>query len=401
MTIRLGFALMGCSFLVAPATLGQTIGDPVPDTYICTLVQGPVSTTYEANRAADQAGGRVLHTYTNIFNGFAIRIPETALDRLKEGNPRITGCTQATYVGLPDAGTAARGAPKPDGTGGPGGGGGGGGGKPGGGDDGGASDQTTPWGIARVGIGVADGRTAFVVDTGVSNTTGDLNVVERKEFLTSETFGGDANSVDDLNGHGTHVAGTIAAIDNGVGVVGVAPGAPIYSVRVLDSLGVAPDSDVAAGLDHVFDASAAGDVVNLSLVADPGSTALDAGVVALANKGVYVVMAAGNDGVSVDGNGVSPGYNNGTNLFTVSAVDKRDSLANFSNYGASVDYAEPGVRILSLTPGGGTTNKDGTSMAAPHLSGILLTTGGGVGEGGAIKRDKDGTAEQVGITIQP
>lgn len=392
MTIRLGFALVGCSFLVAPAAFSQTIGDAVPDTYICTLVQGPVSTTYEANRAANQAGGKVLHTYRNIFNGFAIRIPEPALEKLIEGNPRITGCTQATYVGLPDAGTAARGAPRPDGGGGPGGGGGGGGGG-----NGGGSDQTTPWGIARVGIGVANGRTAFVVDTGVSNTTGDLNVIQRKEFLTSETFGGNANSVDDLNGHGTHVAGTIGAIDNAVGVVGVAQGAPIYSVRVLDSVGVAPDSDVAAGLDHVMGVASAGDVVNLSLVADPGSTVLDAGVYALAEIGVYVVMAAGNDGVSVDSNAVSPAYNNATNLFTVSAVDKRDNLANFSNYGASIDYAEPGVRILSLTPGGGTTNKDGTSMAAPHLSGILLTTGGGIGDGGAIKRDKDSTAEQVGV----
>lgn len=392
MTKRLACTLTGLCALAAPPALAQSIGEPVPDTYICTFVNGPVSTTYEANRAAAKAGGKVLHVYSNIFNGFAIRIPAVAVEKLMENNPLVTGCTQATYVGLPDAGTTARGAPRPDG--------GGGGGGGGGGPKGGGGGQSTPWGVAKVGIGSANGATAFVVDTGVSASTGDLVIRDRKEFLTSETLGGNAQSVDDLNGHGTHVAGTIAALDNSVGVVGVAPGAPIYSVRVLDSLGIAPDSDVAAGLDHVLGVAVAGDVVNLSLVADPGSYVLDAGVKALAAAKVFVVMAAGNEGVSVDTNAVSPGYNNGPYLFTVSAVDNRGNLASFSNYGASVDYAEPGVRIQSLTPGGGTTNKDGTSMAAPHLSGILLVTGGSVGDGGAVKRDKDGTAEQIGVLPQ-
>ena len=396
MSTRICAAFLGASFLMAPAALAQSVGDPVPDTFICTLINGPVSATYEANRAANEAGGRVLHTYSRIFDGFALRVSDRAIDTLVERNPTITGCSQAVYVGLPDAGAAARGAPKPDGGGGKrdNGGGGGGGGKPGGG---GGSDQTVPWGVARVGTGTPNGNVAWVVDTGVDVDNPDLNLVGSAEFLTAETFGGNANSVDDLNGHGTHVAGTIAAIDNTIGVVGVAPGAPVYSVRVLDSLGVAPDSDVAAGLDFVAANASAGDVVNLSLTADQGSTILDAGVQALADGGVFVVMAAGNSGVDVDTLSVSPAYNNGTNLFTVSAIDKRSNLASFSNYGASVDYAEPGVRILSLAPGGGTTNKDGTSMAAPHLSGILLVTGGSVGADGQVKRDKDGTAEDVGV----
>ncbi|WP_100259961.1 S8 family serine peptidase [Qipengyuania seohaensis] len=395
MTARTRVALLGVTFLLAPAAMAQSVGDPVPDTFVCTLVNGPVSTTYEANRAASGAGGRVLHTYSRIFNGFALRVSDRAIDTLVERNPMISGCTQAVYVGLPDAGAAARGAPKPDGGGGkPDNGGGGGGGKPGGS---GGSDQTVPWGVARVGTGTPSGSVAWVVDTGVDVDNPDLNLVGSAEFLTAETFGGNPNSVDDLNGHGTHVAGTIAAIDNTIGVVGVAPGAPVYSVRVLDSLGVAPDSDVAAGLDYVAAHASPGDVVNLSLTADQGSTILDAGVQALAGAGVFVVMAAGNSGVNVDSGSVSPAYNNGANLFTVSAIDKRSNLASFSNYGASVDYAEPGVRILSLAPGGATTNKDGTSMAAPHLSGILLVTGGSVGSDGQVNRDKDGTAEPVGV----
>ncbi|MBX7458584.1 S8 family serine peptidase [Qipengyuania sp. 1NDH17] len=392
MSIRMCAALMGVSMMTAPAALAQSVGDPVIDTFVCTFVDGPVSVTYEANRAANEAGGRLLHTYSRIFNGFALRVSDKAIDRLVERNPMIMGCSQAVYVGLPDAGAAARGAPKPDN------GGGkpdnGGGGKPGGG---GGSDQTVPWGVARVGSGTPNGNAAWVVDTGVDVDNPDLNLVGSAEFLTAETFGGNANSVDDLNGHGTHVAGTIAAIDNTVGVVGVAPGAPVHSVRVLDSVGVAPDSDVAAGLDFVAANALPGDVVNLSLTADQGSTILDTGVQALAEGGVYVVMAAGNSGVNVDTSSVSPAYNNGSNLFTVSAIDKRSNLASFSNYGASVDYAEPGVRILSLAPGGGTTNKDGTSMAAPHLSGILLVTGGSVGADGQVKRDKDGIAEPVGV----
>lgn len=397
MTARPMLALCGASLFFASPASAQSIGDPVPNTFVCIFVRGPVSTTYEATRAADEARGQILHLYRTIFKGFSIRASATAVDNMVARNPLISDCRQATYVGLPDAGTAARGAPRPDGGGGgPGGGGGGGGGPKGGG----GSDQTTPWGVAAVGIGTPNGRTAWVVDTGVDVDNADLNLVGSAEFLTAETLGGNANSVDDLNGHGTHVAGTIGAIDNTSGVVGVAPGAPIYSVRVLDSLGIAPDSDVAAGLDFVAENAAVGDVVNLSLVADPGSTILDDGVNALANAGVFVVMAAGNDGADVDATNVSPAYNNGNYLFTVSAVDKRSNLASFSNYGTSVDYAEPGVRILSLAPGGGTATKDGTSMAAPHLSGILLVTGGSVGDGGAVKRDKDGTAEQIGVLLQ-
>jgi len=385
----------------------QQVGDPVPDTFICTFLPGPITVTYDANQAAHAAGGTLLHTYSHIFSGFTIRLPWPAVENMLEKNPRISGCEQATYVGLPsgEAGISSRAAPGPGSGGGPGGGGGGpgggGGGPGGGGGGGGGGGEETPWGVTRVGgPGIPNGHTAWVLDTGVDLNNTDLNVNTSlsDSFLTGDTLGGNYTTADDLNGHGTHVAGTIAAIGgNGQGVVGVAAGAEGVSVRVLDSLGIAPDSDVAAGLDYVAGQANPGDVVNLSLNADPGSTVLNAGVHALSDLGIFVVMAAGNDSVDVDANAVSPGNQDDTNLFTVSAVNNRDRLASFSNYGASVDYAEPGVKIVSLAPGGGTTSKDGTSMAAPHLSGILLVTGGSVGDGGLIAGDKDGQTDTVGV----
>lgn len=385
-----GFTVFALSSLTVPVA-AQQAGDPVPDTFICTFVPGPLSVTYEANRAAQQAGGQLIHTYSSAINGFAIQLPKPALDRMVENNLAISDCVQSLYVRLPDgeSDTAARGAQgKPDG---------GGGGKPGGG-GGSSGGQTVPWGVALVGSETST-KTAWVVDTGVDLDHPDLNVdVSRSEsFLSTTSRRAYASSPDDYNGHGTHVAGTIAAINNTVDVIGVASGATVVSVRVLDHRGVAPDADVAAGLQYVLNNALAGDVVNLSLTADAGSTILNVFVQDIATKGVFVVMAAGNSAIDVDSNSVSPGNQNGLYLYTVSAVDQNKALAFFSNYGLSIDYAEPGVGILSLARGGGTTTKDGTSMAAPHLSGILLVTGGTVGDGAAISGDKDSKTDSVGI----
>jgi subtilisin family serine protease len=369
------------AFSLATVSQAKQIGDPVPDTFICQFVPGPVTATFEAEKAASASGGHLLHTYSGPLSGFAIQVPAHAVARIMAGNPLISGCQQSHYVGVPpgEAGATAR----------PGGGGGGGG------------RQTTPWDITRVGGPKTPraGAKAWVLDTGIDPNTGDLNIdtADSRVYLTSDTFGKPIDTWYDYNGHGTHVAGTIAAINNSTGIVGVAAGATVVSVKVLDSAGVAPDTEVLAGLQYIKGVARPGDVVNISIEADKGSTVLDLAVQSFAGTGIFVVMAAGNDSTDVDASHISPADNDGPYLYTVSAVDQTNTLASFSNYGLSVDYAEPGVNIVSLAPGGGTATKSGTSMAAPHLSGILMVTGGPIGDGGPITGDKDSQTDHVGV----
>lgn len=371
--------------LQSPASAAKA-GSTVPNSYICEFREGLLSPTFEAHRTVGEQGGTVTHIYQHVIRGFAAHLSQQAVSRMLQKDPQIARCEADRIASLPGGeGNVSTAVGRP-------GGGGGGGGQ---------SKETIPWGVKRVGgPGTWNGHPAWVVDTGVDLDHPELNVdVGRSRvFLTSDPFG-DVNSKDDFNGHGTHVSGTIAAKQNGVGVVGVAPGATIVSVRVLDALGSAPDSDVLQGLDYVSSAAATGDVVNLSLEAD--SDILNTAVLNLGGQGLFVVIAAGNETTNVDtgngGAGVSPAKVEGTRIFTVSASDSRDQIASFSNFGPSVDYAEPGVRIPSLDKNGGYATKSGTSMSAPHLSGILLVTGGPVSAGGPLKGDPDGQVDQIGV----
>lgn len=390
---------LAASLSASPA-LAKRVGDPVPNTFICTLVTGPVSVTAEAHQAAQQTGGRVVHTYSKVLNGFAIRTSQAAISRVADNNSRITACTPARYVSLPTHGSesASSGSVKP---------GGGGGGKPGSGTSGG---DTIDWGVQRIGGPDlnADGsmktysNKAYVVDTGVDLQHPELSVAHSLH----RSFASDGNpSADDSNGHGSHVAGVIAAKAANGGMVGVAPGATIVSVRVLGADGFGADTDVLAGLEYILDpvsGSVAGDVVNLSLIADPGSTVLDQAIPQLAGAGLKVIMAAGNSWKNVDVARVSPAYLNGTNLFTVSAFKKGNYYSYPSNSGPSVDFAEPGENIYSLSKDGGYATKSGTSMAAPHLSGILLVAGSAAPDGKTLKprgiySDPDGVYDTIGV----
>jgi subtilisin family serine protease len=199
------------------------------------------------------------------------------------------------------------------------------------------------------------------------------------------------NTPDDGNGHGTHVAGTIAALDNGIDVIGVAAGASIVSVRVLDNSGSGSYSWVIGGVDHVARYGKSGDVANMSL-GGPVSDALDQAVHNAASKGIRFALAAGNEGVHA--NNSSPARVNHANVYTISAIGSNDCLTSWSNWGnPPVDYAAPGGSILSLKAGGGTTTMSGTSMAAPHVAGILLL--GGVRSSGTACNDSDGTADPI------
>ncbi|MBP6628904.1 MAG: S8 family serine peptidase [Kofleriaceae bacterium] len=231
--------------------------------------------------------------------------------------------------------------------------------------------QTVPWGVARVGGGDDRGDHAlWVLDGGVDLDHPDLEVdrVRSRDLVLERDPDDDADT-----SHGTAVAGVAAAVDNDRDVIGVAPGTMVVSVRVLDSGGQGAASDLLAGLDHTLAGASPGDVANISVVADHRSAAIERAVARLGDRGVGVVIAAGNDGA--DTAGYTPAGLDHRNVWTVGAVAQGDCQASFSNQGSAVDVAAPGVGVLTLAPGGGMVVVDGTSFAAPHVAGLLLLGG--------------------------
>lgn len=250
--------------------------------------------------------------------------------------------------------------------------------------------QTTPWGISTVGYGNYAGgsRWAWVLDTGIQLDHSDLNVSTgwSKSFV-----GGTAT---DRNGHGTHVAGTIAAINNTYGVVGVAAGATVVAVKVLDDNGSGSISGIVAGIDYVKSSAYTNDVANMSLGGGKSST-LDNAVKDAAASGIYFALAAGNE--SQNANNVSPARVNGSRILTVSAHDRDDRWASFSNYAnPPIDVCAPGVSVYSTWIGNSYKTISGTSMATPHIAGILLINNGTVYVRGYVSGDPDGNADPMG-----
>ena len=262
-------------------------------------------------------------------------------------------------------------------------------GKPGGG-GGSKPSQTVPYGITRVnGTSYTGSGIAWIIDTGVDLDHPDLNVDASKGF-NAFTTGKDGQSLDDGNGHGTHCAGIVAAKNNSIGVVGVAAGATVVPVKVLNSQGSGSYSGVIAGVDHVASKGKTGDVANMSL-GGPTSLALDNAVKSAAANGIKFALAAGNE--SDDANNHSPARTNGTNIYTISAMNSSDAWASFSNYGSSVDFCAPGVSIYSTYKGGTYTTLSGTSMAAPHAAGVLLH--GSWTTDGTVKNDPDSSPDAI------
>jgi subtilisin family serine protease len=246
------------------------------------------------------------------------------------------------------------------------------------------------WNINMTGYGNGIGKTAWVIDTGIDFNHPDLTV----DRTRSHSFLGGTITAEDENGHGTHVAGIIGAKNNDFGVLGVASGATLVSLRVLDKDGTGTLSSIIQALSYVNTYGHAGDVVNLSLGEEEPSEVLDQAVQATAARGIYVTIAAGNDARAADL--YSPGRANAQNIYTVSAVDSLGHFASFSNYGNdAVDFAAPGVRILSTYKNGQYARMSGTSMAAPHLAGLLLVNGGVVHSSGTAIGDPDGTPDRI------
>lgn len=331
----------------------------IADQYVVVLRDDADART-TANAAAQQYGVRLLHVYEHAFRGFSFRGSAQAAEAL-EHNPQVEFVAPDQVVEL--------------------------------------VAQTLPTGIDRIDadlnpishIDGIDERVAVnvgIVDTGIDPTHPDLHVVGGTNCLGGTSF------VDD-HGHGSHVAGTVAAIDNDIGVVGVAPGANLYALKVLNSGGFGSFSSVACGLDFAARTRSTHDntddiaVVNLSLTgtgSDDGNCGktnrdpMHKAVCGAVAKGVVVVVAAGNSRADA-ANYAPASYDE---VLTVSAISDSngipgekgkgkninpDQFAGFSNFGADVDIAGPGVGILSTYKDGGYATLSGTSMATPHVTG--------------------------------
>jgi subtilisin len=371
------------------ATLIAGTAAPVPGRYIVEL-----KSYAQSDEVVADYGLSARFRYTKALNGFAGTIPPGLLKRL-ENDVRVASITpdrEVRIVGKPDKGD------KPDG------------GKPGGGDGGGS--DTVPAGVARIGAAPSDGLGVTgagigvaVVDTGLDYGHAELPV-GAASFVSPYA----GTSAQDDNGHGTHVGGIIAAKANNGDIVGVAPGATLYAVKVLDAAGSGYETDVIAGIDWIAQQadqlSPPIRVVNMSLgragsLGD--SPAYRAAIASLYQAGITVVVAAGNDcGLEVSQQ-VPATYPEVLAVASINAEQGRSKLRGFpgisadsasvfttdgawdANSGIGVTISAPGARrenvngggvisvegILSCQLGGGTTRLYGTSMAAPHAAGVV------------------------------
>ena len=314
------------------------------------------------------------HTYSYALNGFAGPIPDAKLHALKN-DPRVKSVEPDRIVQVPEGSARAPGK--------------GGGGK--------SKKQLLPTGIDDIdadlspmaNIDGVDDRVDVdiaIIDTGIDPDHPDLNV-----FDHSRCTGTGANS--DEHGHGTHVAGSAAALYNKEGVVGVAPGARLWGVKVLDANGSGSLGCVIAGVDYVTSNAAEIEVANMSLGFQGSSSALDAAIANSVAAGIFYAVAAGNS--SMDAAAFSPA--NHPDVLTVSAITDTDgqvgglgppsswggqdrnfdgiddglddTFAWFSNFGSVIELTAPGVDIHSTWLAGGYNTISGTSMASPHAAG--------------------------------
>lgn len=342
----------------APVISGLDNPDRIAGAYIVVLDPGSVASQVAAAHAST-FGIDVGHVYHSALSGYSAH--------MSESKARLIAA--AAGVGFVEADTTVR-----------------------------ADAQTTPTGINRANadasptaaIDGTDQRVnvdVAVIDTGVDLTHPDLNVFTQGAKNCS-LLGLNAN---DQNGHGSHVSGTIGAIDNASGVVGMAPGARIWPVRVLNAAGVGSNSDVICGIDYVTSKASQIEVANMSLGGSGsddgncGNTNNDAQHKAICRSvsaGITYAVAAGND--SADAATSTPAAYD--EVITVSALsdfnglpgggaastcraDVDDTFADYSNYGSDVDIIAPGTSIYSTWMNGGYNTISGTSMATPHVAG--------------------------------
>jgi subtilisin family serine protease len=331
---------------------------PLADRYIVVLERGEPGAV--AQNHVNRFGADTSYVYRTALRGYAARIPAARLSALR-ADPRvayvepdrIVHATQLVLPPLPSLPPLFGPPPPPP--------------PP--------PPQTLPWGIDRIdadlssalagdGSGEISNVNAYVIDTGIDTAHADLRVVAHLNF--SGLFGGGNR---DCNGHGTHVAGTLAARDNTISVVGAAPGTALTAVKVLTCAGTGLTSSVIRGVDWVTANAVKPAVANLSLGGAP-STALDDAVRRSAAAGIVYSVAAGNEGADAcQSSPARAGAGTENGIVTTAAIGQTDGEASFSNFGPCVDIWAPGVGIPSTWTGGGTNTLSGTSMAAPHVGG--------------------------------
>ena len=339
---------------------GKRVDGKVPGQYIVVLKDNVSDVDSVSDDIVRKHGLGKLHTYKNTIKGFAVAMTEDKIRNLKN-DPRVEFVSEDRYVSI-DA--KAHGLTQ--------------------------SVQSLPKGVDRINAenktNTGAGVNVAIIDTGIDLKHPDLknNIVGGKNCSTGRSY-------NDGNGHGTHVAGTVAALDNGIGAVGVAPQAKLWAVRVLDNSGSGTWSSVICGVDFVTSKASVIKVANMSLGGGGTSDnncgltnndALHKAICKSRDAGVTYVVAAGNS-ASDASNSVPAAYNDA--VITVSALADSDgqpggtgsatsygaddTFASFSNYGSVVDLGAPGVNIYSTWKGGTYKTISGTSMASPHVTG--------------------------------
>lgn len=362
--IVLGLTLVLALVGVSPVPAGaQAPADRSAGRWIVVLRADARSPSSVAAEHARGGNATISHVYDTALRGYAAAMSRVALERARRDS-------RVAYIERDQTAVAFHHRP----------------GHGGGGDPQApaacADDETVPWGVERVGApdnsqtnfgdGICGngprGATVYVIDSGT--TSPDLDVVGSVNFIRGRNR--------DCNGHGTHVAGTAAAIDNGTDVIGVAHAAPVVALRVLNCRGSGSYSGIIAAVDYVAGRSGRR-VANLSL-GGPPSNALDAAISRAAGDGVFFALAAGNSGADACNYSPARVGRQVSGVVTVGATTASNRKASFSNDGRCVELWAPGVSIPSLAVNGGTTTLSGTSMASPHVAGgaaLWLTANGG------------------------
>lgn len=266
--------------------------------------------------------------------------------------------------------------------------------------------QKTTCAVTNAG-GFADGSKKsnwiWIIDTGIDTDHPDLTINLDPRYARSFVTGDP--SVEDCNGHGTHVAGIAAARNNTIGIVGISAGATVVPVRIAGCEGTAASSAILAAIDHIGGCDVYGDVVNLSFGHQAGpdcgtaySPALKRAIQVLTSGGTSICFAAGNEGALA--REASPGCINGTRIYTIGALNAYTTnclmgWASYSNTGTDViDWVATGTDVQSTWLNGGYATCSGTSMAAPVVAGIIHARGGAPLEGGGVN-DYSGTRYKV------
>jgi subtilisin len=357
-------SLLGAAKPKMPSKPKSDVPSAIPEEYIVTFTPEVADADAEAKRLATQYGGKVLSVYTRVLTACALKIPDSQFAAFRadaaiatvDKNLKVHAVQQQTptgvrrtfsYPSVPANQLILRQPIKHQ------------------------PKRNIQFKGPNAGYSMIN---VAVMDSGIDSSHPDLNVI------MSVPFGGLPDGEDE-NGHGTHVAGIAGAIDNDIGVVGVYPGAPLWSLRVLDATGTGSFIWVLDALQYVYDNANVIRVCNMSFgaaaVIQPVNNAVDNCV----RRGVVMVAAAGNSSqpasgwtpasaslvicvaALADSDGL-PGA-----LGPVTSAGPDDTFADFSNFDKTITVIAPGVDILSTIPGGGYDIESGTSMAAPHVSG--------------------------------